>query len=106
MSERRTSLRVPFKRTIRYGKKEANKYGYAYNLSNYGVGIYCDSVLNVGSQIKIEIMLQNEFLKIDGEIIWSLSGPEPGAFRAGVKFKKYPAELRKVYDRIVKNKNV
>lgn len=105
MAERRSSLRVPFKRTIRYGEGDANKYGYAYNLSNYGIGIYCDSVLEVGMKMKIEIMLQNEFLKIDGEVIWSLRGPESGAFRAGVTFKEYPDKLRKIYDRIVKTKH-
>ncbi|MCH8028548.1 MAG: PilZ domain-containing protein [Candidatus Dadabacteria bacterium] len=103
--DRRKSERVLFKRTIKYGETEPTNYGYAYNLSDYGLGIYCDSVLKVGSRLVIEIMLENEFLRIEGEVIWSFHDQKASTCRAGTKLIEYPEKLKKIYKRIQKIKH-
>jgi len=100
MSERGKSRRVRFKRTIKYGVGEPTNFGYAYELDEDGIGIYTESPIDKGKSLVIEILLQNEFILIEGEASWSVQDPRTRAYKTKIKITTNHPKLEKVYKQI------
>ncbi len=100
MSGKDRSERVRFKRTIKYGEGEPTEFGYAYELSEHGIAIFTDNLIDSGTKLVIEILLGNEFVNIEGEVRWSVQDTTSSAYRTGVKITKNDPRLEKTYERI------
>jgi len=89
------------KRTVKDGEGNPSIYGYAYELSDDGIGLYTDKLIGTGTNLTIEIMLQREFIKEAGQVIGSYQSSQGTTYKTGVKLTDYPEILRKTYIRIV-----
>lgn len=99
--DKRKSDRVPFKRSVKFGPKSPPElFGYAYDLSEEGIGLYCEETLSVGDRLIIEIMLESEFLTVRGIVRWFYSGMFGEANKLGVQIVGYPPQLQRIYRRI------
>ncbi|MEM4658717.1 MAG: hypothetical protein QXX77_09895 [Candidatus Methanosuratincola sp.] len=92
--------RLPFQAAVRYGESAPDTYGYACELGEDEIGIYCDRLLKQGTKIKIEVFVENEFVSLEGEVRWAYRSPEGGVYRTGIKLSTYDETLMKVYKRL------
>ena len=98
--EKRRSERVPFKRSVKFGITDPIFYGFAYDLSEEGIGVYCEDLPRVGDRLVIEIVLDSEFITVKGEVRWTLKGMYGESSRVGILLKEYPKVLKNIYRRI------
>ncbi len=71
MKDRRKSQRIPFINKIKYGISYTKYSGSSINLSLDGIGIKCRQPFPPGTQIIIEIYLDQETIEVKGIVIWT-----------------------------------
>jgi len=99
-NEKRRSERVPFNSTVMFGITDPIFNGFAYDLSEEGICIYCKDLPRVGDRLVIEIVLNSEFITVNGEVRWTSNGTYGESGRFGILFKESPKVLKNVYRRI------
>ena len=97
MANRRLSVRIPFRKRVKYGSSEPNFVGYTFNLSEGGVGIKADRVFHPQSRIIIHIYIEDEIVKLEGVVVW-VSPTLPGIISAmGIKFLSRADDIKRIY---------
>ncbi len=98
--EKRRSERVPFKRSVKFGTTDPIFYGFAYDLSEEGIGVYCEDLPRVGDRLVMEIVLDSEFITVKGEVRWTSNGTYGESGRFGILFEESHKVLKNTYKRI------
>ena len=99
-NEKRKSERVPFNSTVMFGITDPISYGFAYDLSEEGISIYCEDLPRVSDRLVMEIMLDSKLITIKGKVRWILKGMTGESNRFGILLKGYPTALKNIYRRI------
>ena len=71
MKDRRKSQRITFINKIKYGISYTKYPGSSINLSLDGIVIKCRQTFPPGTQIIIEIYLDQETIEVKGIVIWT-----------------------------------
>jgi len=100
--DHRRSERVPFKRSVKFGVTDPIFYGFAYNLSEGGIGIYCKDLPRLGDNLVtvMETMLDSEFITVNAKVRWISKGNYKASSRFGVKFEESPKAVKNIYRQI------
>ena len=102
MANRRQSVRIPFRKRVKYGSSEPTFVGYTFNLSEGGVGIKADRVFHPQSRIIIHIYIEDEIVRVEGVVVW-VSPTLPGVISTmGVKFSSRTDDIKKIYQQRIK----
>jgi hypothetical protein len=106
MANRRLSIRVPFRKRVRYGLSNPNSSGYALNISKNGMAIESHRTFPVRSKIMIHIHIggntiedgrMEEVVLVEGIISW-VSHTLPGIpTKMGIKFVSKFDEINRIY---------
>ena len=101
-NDKRRSDRVPFKRSVKFGITEPISYGFAYDLSEEGISLYCKEMPRLGDNVVItlEIMSDSYFITVEGKVQWTEEGIFAESSKFGVLLKESPRVLKNIYRRI------
>lgn len=95
MKDRRKSQRITFINKIKYGISYPKYPGSSINLSLDGIGIKCRQTFPPGTQITIEISLDQETINVEGIVIWTDDFAVVPTM--GVRFANRYEKLEKIY---------
>jgi PilZ domain-containing protein len=97
MANQRLSMRVPFRKRVKYGLSDPVSVGYTFNLSEGGIGIKADRVFHPKSRITVHIYTEDEIVKLEGVVIW-VSPALPGILSTmGIKFSTRINDIKSIY---------
>jgi hypothetical protein len=106
VTERRLSRRIPFRKKVKYGLSEPSFLGYAFNLSEDGVGIKVHKVFPPHSRIVFHIYMDrvgledgsvDEAIKLEGIVAW-ISPTLPRILPTmGIKFSSCTDDIKRIY---------
>jgi hypothetical protein len=97
MEDRRGSRRIPFRTKVKYGSSTPNLGGYAFNLSEGGIGIKAYRVFPPQSKIAIFLYMGDEIMRLEGVVRW-VSPTLPGTRSSmGIKFISRTDNIRSLY---------
>jgi len=103
---RRSSLRITYKRKLRYGllrsrvKTDPNELvltGTTFNLSANGVGIECSRGFPPSAKIQAYLYTGERTIRFEGTVKWSYPSQPEKLWRMGIEFNSRKNILNKVY---------
>ncbi len=104
---RRTSLRVPYNKKVRYGllrqratNNETNNYnlsGHTFNLSEHGVGLATTRGFPPSSKLQVHLFTGNETLRLEGIVKWAMPSFPEKLWRVGIEFTSRTDNIKNIY---------
>lgn len=94
--ERRNSIRVPSFLRIEYKTTEQFNHAYLSNFSEGGVSIECNFPINTGTELSLNIYLNDdEIIPVEGRVVWlSQQQGKENRWRVGIKFINVSKEIK------------
>jgi len=86
-----------------WGNDARTHHAYSYDLSGDGMSIYCDRIINTGTKIEIELLVEDKPMLLKGEVKWSLQGKLTNVYRSGINLTDYPMKLKQIYNSYLNN---
>jgi hypothetical protein len=97
MEDRRSSRRIPFRTKVKYGVSNPDLGGYAFNLSEGGIGIKAHRVFPPHSKIAVFLYMGDQIMRLEGVVRW-ISPTLPGTRSSmGIKFTSRTDNIKSVY---------
>ncbi|MGQ0793243.1 MAG: PilZ domain-containing protein [Deltaproteobacteria bacterium] len=100
LENRRASKRIPFRKRVKFGAPSQGIMlpGYAFNLSEGGVGIKSYRALIPGAEVVVNIFMEDGTLNLEGVVAWT-SPYLPGMLLTmGIKFtSRAQSQLERFY---------
>lgn len=75
MADKRDKKRHPKRFTLRFGAEEATRLGFTEDISREGLFIKTSQFLPSGSRIVVELSVNDQIVKIEGQVKWTKQVP-------------------------------
>jgi hypothetical protein len=104
--DKRSSKRIPHRKTVRYGINGPENMGYTFNIARDGISIESPRIYGRGTKINIYIKTgkenlddsyREETLQFEGVISWASHSLPGRPSKMGIKFKN-PDKFKQIYE--------
>ena len=105
MIERRLSQRIPFREPIKYGQGYPAFSGYAFDLSEGGIGIITSKVFPRDTELVFDMYMGNEVIRVEGLVARVTPILSGAASIIGIKISGRTDHIKHIYMQRLNNQH-